>query len=138
MFTSFFHFIFFFVSFFYFFEHNIIIVFSIYDLRRFVEIMKSERRSDAIFANKIKSNSYYQKVCNILFFRIKYRCFEALVTNFNLNGSSMESKSKADSKFVLFAFLFFFFITFSDYYQLYLLFYFTELVWIFVLISKLI
>ena len=106
----------FFVSFFYFVGHNIIIVFSIHHHRRFVEIMKSERLSDAKFANKIKSNSYYQKVCNILFFRIKYRCFEALLTNFNLNGSSMESKSKADSKFVLFAFLFFFFIAFSVYY----------------------
>ena len=89
----------FFVSFFYFVEYNIIIVFYIHHLRRFVEIMKSERLSDAKFANKIKSNSYYQKVCNILFFRIKYRCFEALLTNSNLNGISMESKLKADGKF---------------------------------------
>ena len=66
--------------------------------------MKTEKLSDSIFRNEIKSNSYYQRICNILFFRIKYRCFEALLTNSNLNGISTESKLKADGKFDCFSF----------------------------------
>lgn len=67
--------------------------------RHYILIMKVEKQYDKIFVNKINAKLTNRRACNMLFFRIKYQCFQALLTNYYLYGISTEMKSRADGEF---------------------------------------